>query len=116
MLIPMDLPKAEALGRARDLGISGAYLAEDTASREALLLSLIFERWPDLIPVTPPLSAVQRFYSEDFWFRRFVYLWQQAEEADIGLEQQAFRKLAETSADIDWMVIEELDLLASAKD
>lgn len=51
-----------------------------------------------------------------FWFRRFVFLWQQRNEPDAGLEQQAFGKLAETSADIDWTVIEELDRLARATD
>jgi hypothetical protein len=79
-----------------------------------LLLSLTFEKWPDLIPGTPPISLAQRFYNEYFWFRRFVFLWQQGNEPDAGLEQQAFGKLAETSADIDWTVIEELDQLARA--
>lgn len=51
-----------------------------------------------------------------FWFRRFVFLWQQRNEPDAGLEQQAFGKLAGTSADIDWTVIEELDRLARATD
>lgn len=117
MLIAGDrLPRAEALARAREVDVPGAFLAEDIPAREALLLSLTFEKWPELIPVTPPTSLVQRFYNEYFWFRRFVFLWQQRNEPDAGLEQQAFGKLAETSADIDWTVIEELDRLARATD
>lgn len=116
LLTGVRLPEAEALARARGMGIPGAFLAEDIPAREALLLSLTFEKWPDLIPVAPAISLVQRFYNEYFWFRRFVFLWQQGTGPDAGLEQQAFGKLAGTSADIDWSVIEELDQLARAKD
>lgn len=117
MLIAGDrLPRAEALARARQVDVPSAFLAEDIPAREALLMSLTFEKWPELIPVSPPISLVQRFYNEYFWFRRFVFLWQQRNGPDAGLEQQAFGKLAETSTDIDWTVIEELDQLARAKD
>jgi len=113
MLITGDrLPKAEALARARQLGIPSAFLTEDIPARDALLLSLTFERWPDLIPLTPPPSPARRFYNEYFWFRRFAFLWQQRNGPDAGLEQQAFGKLSEASADIDWAVIEEIEKLA----
>ena len=60
MLITGDrLPKAEALARARQLGIPSAFLTEDIPARDALLLSLTFERWPDLIPLTPPTSLAR---------------------------------------------------------
>ena len=118
MLIPGDrLPdtKGEVLARARQLGIPGSFLAEDDPAREALLLSLAFANWPDLMPRTPPLSLVQRFYNEYFWFRRFASLWQHRHDPDAGLEQQAFSMLAQTSAEVDWTVIEELDHLARTR-
>jgi hypothetical protein len=104
--------EAKALARARELSIPEPFLAEDIPGRRALLLSLTFEKWPDLLEGTPPISLEQRFYNEYFWFRRFAFLWQERREPDAGLEQQAFDKLSKTSADIDWNVIETLDQLA----
>ncbi|HEV2915033.1 MAG TPA: hypothetical protein VGX92_17280 [Pyrinomonadaceae bacterium] len=79
---------------------------------EALAWSLLFERWPELLP-GPPLGREDAFYNRYFWFKRFATLKQERDGYDAGLEQQAFQLLEQAEFDLDWALIEQLDAEAA---
>jgi len=89
------------LDRARRTGEAG----------EALANALLFERWPELL-TGEALDPERIFYNRYFWFRRFTKLWQVAHGPDAGLEQQAFQILEQAAFNVDWSLIQELDIRA----
>ncbi len=81
------------------------------APGEAYARSLLFERWPELVG-DEPVDPARSFYNRYFWFVRFAALWQAAHGHDAGLEQQVFQLLEHADFDIDWNVVQELDVRA----
>lgn len=79
---------------------------------EALAWSLLFERWPDLLP-GPPLDHENAFYNRYFWFKRFATLKQKRDGYDAGLEQQVFQLLEYADFEVDWALMEQLDAEAA---
>lgn len=79
---------------------------------EALAWSLLFERWPDLLPGSP-IDRESAFYNQYFWFKRFATLKQERDGYDAGLEQQVFRLLEQPDFDLDWSLIEQIDAEAA---
>jgi hypothetical protein len=84
----------------------------DDEAGEALARSMLFERWPDLLPADEGSDRERLFYNRYYWFLRFISLWQAAHGYDAGLEQQAFRILEEAEFSVDWDVIQRLDARA----
>jgi hypothetical protein len=78
------------------------------AAGEALAWSLLFERWPDLLPGSP-IDREGAFYNQYFWSKRFAVLKQQQDGYDAGLEQQVFQLLETIDFDADWALIERLN-------
>lgn len=60
----------------------------------------------DDIPVT------SLFYNRYYWFKRFVNQRATVHGYDAGLEQQAFKLLEAAPEDVDWSVLEALDVQA----
>jgi hypothetical protein len=79
---------------------------------DALICSLLFERWPELVG---PLDAAARLSNRYFWFVRFVALWTAGHGPDAGLEQQAHQVLEQADCDVDWALIERLDAMARGR-
>lgn len=80
---------------------------------EALAWSLLFERWPDLLPGLP-IGREDAFYNQYFWFKRFATVKQERDGYDAGLEQQVFQLLEQPDFDLDWALIEQLDTEAAS--
>lgn len=80
---------------------------------EALAWSLLFERWPELLPGSP-IDRESAFYNQYFWFKRFVMLKQERDGYDAGLEQQVFQLLEQPGFALDWSLIEQLDAEAAS--
>ncbi|MBL8936758.1 MAG: hypothetical protein JNM69_19520 [Archangium sp.] len=75
-------------------------------SGEALLLSMLFERWPELVA---GLSVETRFYNRYFWFLRFVALHTDTHGPDAGLQQQAFQLLESAEFDVDSELLQQIE-------
>jgi len=97
---------------ARIAQLTPAWEIEPGEVGEALAWSLLFERWPDLVP-GPPLDPKTAFYNRYFWFKRFATLKQQKDGYDAGLEQQAFQLLEYSELDLDWELLGQLDAEAA---
>lgn len=78
----------------------------------ALLRSLLFEHWVDLLPAHVDLTELSRFYNQYFWFVRCAALCQAAHGLDAGLEQQVFRLLESQAGGVDFDLLADLDLRA----
>lgn len=79
---------------------------------EALGWSLLFERWPELLPGAP-IDREAAFYNQYFWLKRFATLKQERDGYDAGLEQQVFQLLEQADFDVDWSLMERLDAEAA---
>ncbi len=82
-------------------------LAQDDLG-EALAWVLLFEHWPELVPV----GAEQAFYNRFFWLCRYCALKQRRDGRDAGLEQQLFRLLASAEFAVEWAQVERLERAA----
>ena len=84
VLAPADELEAllpELRRRAQSLALAPKLLFG--RSGEALLFSMLFERWPELVA---ELSVETRFYNRYFWFLRFVALHTDTHGPDAGLK------------------------------
>jgi hypothetical protein len=103
--------RTEAWRRAAEIDPPLIIDSEDSAA-PALIRSLLFERWPDLLPEDLALDEVTRFYNHYYWFVRFVSEYQAAHGSDAGLEQQAIELLSQAPDGVDWDGLQSLDALA----
>jgi len=116
VLLPVELSTVARAELQRRIGALEPRVAGDVRqgdAGEALALSLLFERWPELAG-HDALDPRRRLYTRYFWFRRFTSLWQVANGVDAGLEQQGFQMLEKAEVDLDWALLEEIDRWASA--
>ncbi|WP_406729196.1 hypothetical protein WJ438_38070 [Streptomyces sp. GD-15H] len=65
-----------------------------------------------LIAKEAALSGVTLFYNRYFWFARFTHLFSLSHGPDAGLEQQLFQMLEHPPVELNWAVVEEIDVLA----
>lgn len=113
VLIPQDLlsPTKEEL-YARIARLKPDIILDAGIVGEALGWSLLFERWPNLLP-GPLIDSEVAFYNQYFWFKRFATLKQERDGYDAGLEQQVFHLLEQADFDVDWSLLERLDTEAT---
>jgi hypothetical protein len=107
--LPLDLP--ELWRRLDQLDPPLSIDVRASKAGEALVRSLLFEHWPDLI-AGEALELERRFYNRYFWFARVVALWQAEHGSDAGLEQQLFQMTEQADFPIDWDLLQELDARA----
>ena len=74
--------------------------------------SLLFEHWPALLK-EPSISREDVLYNRYYWFKRYALRMQESDGYDAGIEQQVFRLLEQPEFDIDWAIVEELDIAAA---
>lgn len=89
-------------------------LAVDLSAPEttALLRSLLFERWPELLPRHVELTEAHRFYNRFFWFVRFATQRQAVHGFDAGLEQQIFQLVESEIDGLDVAVVKDIECRA----
>jgi hypothetical protein len=113
-LVPQDtLSRVKSELYARIAQLTPGVALDPGNVGEALAWSLLFDRWPDLLPGLP-INREDAFYNQYFWFKRFATLKQERDGYDAGLEQQAFQLLEQPDFDLDWALIEQLDAEASS--
>lgn len=108
-LLPLH---AEVLRRIDRLDPPLAVDVREGEAGEALVRSLLFERWPELLGGSEALDPARLLYNRYYWFVRFITLWQAAHGSNAGLEQQADHILEHTSLDLDWDLLQELETRA----
>lgn len=98
-----------ALERLWTTPTSFAIDATHPAYGRAFLRFLLFQEWPDLV-ADLGLSECAFFYNRYLRARRFAKAYQTVHGRDAGLEQEVFRILESAPSDVDWTILESIDI------
>ena len=80
------------------------------AARDALRYHILFGNQAALERIgLGSLTAVQRFYNQYYWFKRFADEHAATHGPDAGIEQQVFQLLESAPEGVDWDIVEHLE-------
>ena len=72
---------------------------------------LLFSRWPSLLGTAGlRLSKAELLYNSYYWMLEFAKLRGLKHGYDAGIEQQAFKIIEQADSELDWTIIEKVDL------